>query len=116
MAQRLAPTVGCLGRADPIAGEHASGGGYGVDGIGLAVAAAHAAFRPQHLVHGVAGCGEPARERGPVRVGTLDAHAQAQGRAAYHGDQPFVALRVRIEGLGVGHPPVFVEQGQCVGC
>ena len=114
MAQRLDPPVRAFRQARSVAGQHAARGGDRVDGIGFAVLAAHAAFRPEHLVHGETGGLEPPGQRRAERVRALHADPGAAGRVAEHGDQMPVPVRVGSEGVRGKDPAVHVEQGEGV--
>lgn len=110
VAQCLDPAVRAFRRAGVVAGHDAAGGGDRVDGIGLAVPAAHVALGTQHLAHLVSGGREPAGQGRAERVRALHTHGRDRARPGQHVDQSVVSVRVRRERFGAQRPSPFVKQ------
>ena len=110
VAQCLDPAVRAFRQARAVAGHDATGGGDRVEGIGLAVPAAHASPGAQHLAHLVSGGSETTGQGRSERVRALHAHGRDPARPGQHADQPVVSVRVRRERLGAQRPAPLVEQ------
>jgi hypothetical protein len=84
-----------LGGHGGFAGEHCPGGGFGVDGVGLAVSAAVLAVGSVHLDDLRPACAQVAGQPRPPRAAALDAHHHELAEAAQPGEQTPVAVAGR---------------------
>ena len=96
-ADRLDGAVVGFGHSGGVPGEGAARRGFGVDGVGLAGAAAHLAVGTIHLHHLDAGRGEVARQAGAVAAGAFDADTAHGTPRGQPGGQLAVAGGVRRE-------------------
>ena len=106
---RLDYPVVALGRGGGVSAQRGAGGGFGVDGVGLAAPAAHLAVRSDHLHHLDPGAEQVTGEPHPIGAGALDPGLDDRPERANPALQSPIARRVRRERLCAQHPTRLVD-------
>lgn len=100
-----------LGNAGGVTAEHRSGGGLGVDGVGLASTATFLAVGAVDLHDAHLALGEEAGQARAPRPGSLDADGVELAEGAQPAQQPPIAVAGGREAVGGEQAAELVERG-----